>query len=85
MSSPRRRRRLIPTLTLAPLDVDILLLVEDGLSNAEIAARLGVSRHTVRNRLGGIFAILHARTRGHAVTIARRRDLLPDATPDPAP
>ena len=78
----QRRRRLIPTLTLSPLDVAILLLVEQGLSNEVIGAKLELSRHTVRNRLSNVFAILHARTRGHAATIARRRGLLPDPSPE---
>ena len=42
-------------------------LLADGLPNREIAARLGVSEHTVKFHLGAIFGKLGASTRTEAV------------------
>jgi DNA-binding CsgD family transcriptional regulator len=46
---------------------EVLTLLADGLPNREIAARLGVSEHTVKFHLGAIFGKLGASTRTEAV------------------
>jgi DNA-binding CsgD family transcriptional regulator len=46
---------------------EVLTLVADGLHNRDIAARLGVSEHTVKFHLGAIFGKLGATTRTEAV------------------
>jgi len=59
---------------------DVLLLVAAGMSNAEIAARLFLSRKTVERHLSGIFRKLDAGTRLEAVAAAAGIGLLrPDA------
>lgn len=56
-----------PVESLTPREFDVLRLVADGLHNREIAARLGVTEHTVKFHLGAIFGKLGASTRTEAV------------------
>jgi DNA-binding NarL/FixJ family response regulator len=44
-------------------ELEVLELVADCLSNNEIAARLVISEHTVKNHLKNILAKLHLRSR----------------------
>jgi len=52
---------------LTPREHEVLTLLADGLHNRDIAARLGVSEHTVKFHLGAIFGKLGASTRTEAV------------------
>lgn len=61
---------------LTPRELDVLRMLAEGLGNKQIAARLGVSEHTVKFHLGSIFQKLHASTRTEAVTVGLRRGLL---------
>jgi RNA polymerase sigma factor (sigma-70 family) len=54
---------------------DVLRLLVDGLSDKEIAAALGVSRHTVSNHVTAIRDKLAAPSRAGAVAIALRDGL----------
>ena len=56
-----------PVEGLTPREFEVLRLVADGLHNREIAARLGVTEHTVKFHLGAIFGKLGASTRTEAV------------------
>ena len=59
----------------APLtdrETEVLALVADGLSNAEIATRLVVSQATVKTHINRIFAKIAARDRAQAVRWAYR-------------
>ena len=62
---------------LAPRELEALLLVEQGLRNAEIGARLGLAESTVKAYLGSAMRRLSARSRHEAAAEARRRRLLP--------
>jgi DNA-binding NarL/FixJ family response regulator len=59
-------------------ELDVLTLLADGHRNAEIAARLVVSRRTVDYHVSSILRKLGAHTRGEAVAEARRLGLIQD-------
>ena len=52
--------------------IEILGLVEEGATNAEIARRLFISEKTVGHHVSAILAKLGVRTRGEAAAAARR-------------
>jgi len=52
----------------------VLALVAVGLTNAEIAGRLGISRHTVVTQIASASTKLGATSRRHASTLAARAD-----------
>jgi DNA-binding CsgD family transcriptional regulator/tetratricopeptide (TPR) repeat protein len=56
--------------------VEVLALMADGLSNAEIAARLFISPKTVDHHVSAILAKLGARTRAEAVSVALQSNLI---------
>ena len=59
-------------------EVDVLTLIDSGLSNAEIASRLGVSTKTVDHHVSAILGKLQAATRGEAAARARKAGLFAD-------
>lgn len=58
---------------LSPRERDTLRLLTDGLSNSEIAERLGISEKTVRNHLSHLFDKLGVWSRAQAIVFARDR------------
>lgn len=63
-------------LDLSQREQDILQLLVEGLSNADIAQRLFLSEGTVRNYLSGLFTKLGVSDRTQAVVVALRRGLV---------
>ena len=61
---------------LTPRERDTMLLLARGQSNAQIAAELFVSEHTVKTHVGNIFAKLGLRDRSHAVIYAYEHGLI---------
>jgi DNA-binding NarL/FixJ family response regulator len=57
-------------------EVEVLRMMADGLGNKLIAARLGISEHTVKFHIASIFAKLDAGSRTEAVTIGIRLGLI---------
>lgn len=66
-----------PPVSLSPREVEVLGLVSQGLSNADIGARLHVSEATVKTHLLRAFTKLGVCDRTAAVTTAMRLGLLP--------
>ncbi len=65
-----------PDYGLTPREQEILGLLVEGLIMKQIAARLGVSYHTVGNHLRNIYHKLHVHSRSKAVAKALREDLI---------
>jgi pimeloyl-ACP methyl ester carboxylesterase/DNA-binding CsgD family transcriptional regulator len=59
--------------TLSARERQILVLITDGLANAEIAERLSLSEKTVRNHVSNLFDKLGVWTRAQAIVFARDR------------
>jgi DNA-binding NarL/FixJ family response regulator len=84
--SPEMLARLLPRLNrnrtganadLTERELDVLALLADGLTNSEIAGRLVVSVHTVRNHVANISTKLGAHSKLEVLSIAIRQGLLP--------
>ena len=60
----------------------VLSLVEQGLTNKEIAITLFISQNTVSVHLRNIMEKLHAHTRQEAVSLVGGKDLLPRVYPN---
>ena len=58
-------------------ETDVLRMLAQGLVNKDIAARLGISEHTVKFHISAILDKLGASTRTEAVTLGIRRGLIP--------
>ena len=61
---------------LSPRELEVLRSVAAGLSDKQVAGRLGISPKTVRNHLSQIFSKLQAGNRVEAVINALKRGLL---------
>jgi two-component system, NarL family, response regulator YdfI len=62
---------------ITPRETDVLRMLAQGLVNKDIAARLGISEHTVKFHISSILDKLGASTRTEAVTLGIRRGLIP--------
>jgi DNA-binding NarL/FixJ family response regulator len=72
----RRRTDLLESLVLTARELDILRLMAAGLSNRQIATRLTLSYHTVKNHVQNIFRRLDVTRRIEALDYARRQGWL---------
>jgi two-component system nitrate/nitrite response regulator NarL len=61
---------------LTPREMEVLLLLAEGLTNKEIAQQLNISQHTVKFHVNGILGKLNAQSRTEAVVRATRHGLL---------
>ncbi len=61
---------------LTPREIEVLRMMAEGLANKEIAARLGISDHTVKFHISSILAKIGASTRTEAVTLGIRMGLI---------
>jgi DNA-binding NarL/FixJ family response regulator len=65
---------------LTPRELEILMLLADGLSSPDIAAELVISRRTVGTHVQHILAKLDVHTRTQAVAAAHRAGLTAEVT-----
>ncbi|MFC4149896.1 LuxR C-terminal-related transcriptional regulator [Micromonospora mangrovi] len=76
-----------PPFMLTPRERQALKLLAEGLSNKQIARRLGISEHGAKRHVGNVLAKLNCPNRTVAVTVALNHGLLTEertAPPDPA-
>jgi DNA-binding NarL/FixJ family response regulator len=66
----------MPRIGLTPRELEVLRLVADGLSNAQVAERIGRTEGTVKVHLKNILQKLDVRDRTEAVTTALRRGFI---------
>jgi len=74
--APRAREAAEPHEELTPRELEALDLLARGLSNREIARRLGVSEHTAKFHVTSILAKLGAQSRAEAIVKAARLGLV---------
>jgi two-component system nitrate/nitrite response regulator NarL len=72
----RRRGERLEVLELTSREIEILRLIADGLKNQEIAKRLYLSVHTVKNHVHNILERLGVKSRWSAVTHASEKGWL---------
>jgi len=72
---PNERRR--EELAITPREMEILILVAEGMSNREIAEKLFVSENTVKTHCSRAFDKLGAKRRTQAVQLGKEMGLLP--------
>lgn len=66
-------------MTLTPRETEIVRLIDEGLSNREIARRLAIEPATVKNHVHNLLEKLHVSRRGEAAARLRRPPILPVA------
>ena len=69
-------RATVPASGLTPREIEVLGMLAEGLGNKVIAARLGISDHTVKTHVAAIFGKLGVSTRAEAVASAARLGLI---------
>jgi two-component system, NarL family, response regulator YdfI len=69
-------RSVAPPEPLSAREAQILALLAEGLVNKQIAARLGISRHTVKTHLAALFHKLWVSTRAEAVAAGARAGVI---------
>jgi DNA-binding NarL/FixJ family response regulator len=69
-------RSVAPAEPLSTREAQILALLAEGLVNKQIAARLGISRHTVKTHLAALFHKLGVSTRAEAVAAGARAGVI---------
>lgn len=75
-SSKKGRDEVIQSLDISEREMDVLVLMADGLSNQEIADKLFISIHTVKTHSSNLFSKLHAKRRTQAIQKAKEIGLI---------
>lgn len=72
--------QLVGLVALTPGGAEVLAGIADGLTNKDIARRLGRSEEAVKSRCAAVYRRLGATDRAHAVLIAWQLRILPEVT-----
>jgi two-component system, NarL family, response regulator YdfI len=75
-SRPPARQPVASTQPLTRREIEVLGMLAEGLANKNIAARLGISEHTVKTHVASILTKLDAFSRAEAVAIGARQGLI---------
>ena len=75
-SEPESQCRPTPRIALTPRQREVLDLLANGCSTAQIAETLGVARETIRNHVRGLLRALRVNSRLAAIAEARRLGLI---------
>lgn len=78
--APKHPRPTPPAPHLTPRETEIVALIEEGLSNKEIARNLEISTQTVKNHVHNVLEKLHLHRRSEAARYARQRGLIGTGT-----
>ena len=70
------RQTVASTQPLTPREIEVLGMLAEGLANKNVAARLGISEHTVKTHVASILTKLDAYSRAEAVAIGARQGLI---------
>ena len=71
-------------LRLTPRELEVLRMISEGLTNAEVASRLHLSVHAIKFHLAGIYRRLSVANRTEAAVMYFRAQAAPVQTPDSA-
>lgn len=74
--NPQQDQEALRIADLTPRQLEIVMLVPEGLTNRQLAERLFISEATVRNHMTAILAKLHLRDRAQLTVFAFRRGLV---------
>lgn len=66
----------VPGLDLTERELDVLALMVEGLSNTQIAAKLGVGTSTIKSHVSNVLSKLGVGSRTEAVTLALRNHII---------
>ncbi|MFH8610340.1 DNA-binding response regulator [Streptomyces sp. NPDC018029] len=72
LDGPPSAATLVPTLGMAPREVDVVRLIAEGLDTKQISEKLAYSERTVKNVLHALMTRLQLQNRAHAVAYALR-------------
>jgi len=72
------------TSELTPRELEVLKLIAEGLTNADIAERLGVAEKTVKGHVGNVLSKLQVHDRTQAAVYAWREGVVRREDPDPS-
>ncbi|MGD9581269.1 MAG: LuxR C-terminal-related transcriptional regulator, partial [Vampirovibrionia bacterium] len=75
-SAPKKNTQIIEDLNLTPREVEVLKLIVDGRSNADIAYDLTVSMHTVKTHISNILSKLGVNDRTQAAVKAMKENIV---------
>ena len=67
-----RNEKLLPAIDSLLSELEVLNLLSDGITNKEIASRLGITEHTIKFHVNAILGKLGAETRTEAVVHAAK-------------